>query len=382
MWNRIRRRPLAAFSLVLKRRPHSLVPLYFAVQWLGIIAVVSLYPFSGWTDSGEPLFDFLFYPLPYYNMAFDNAVNILAYMPYGFALALVPRRWGGVCAVVVAGLTSLSMELIQLYLPNRISSNLDLVCNTSGAAIGAFLALNPWVLAFGRWGKRWRDRHFFPGGATDYSLMLIALWFFTQIDPSTPFFGIVTMPRGLPQPFLSPIADPALFLFLVEAGGAMCNLTATLCFVLACSTTIRERLRCVAFFLAVAILLKVGVAGLFLKPMAFFEWINLRVLIGLSVGLAALPVLLRLPRLVLLIGSVAGFAATNYLSSQWPLTATDTLEALDLFRWSYGHLLNMHALAEVSSQVWSWAAIVCGLCGIWQSLFPPRPSRDHWDFAD
>lgn len=382
MWNRIRRSPFAAFSLASKRRPHSRVPLYFAVQWLGIIAVVSLYPFSGWTDSGEPLFDFLFYPLPYYNIAFDNAVNILAYMPYGFALALVPRRWGGLCAVLFAGLTSLSMELIQLYLPNRISSNLDLICNTLGAAMGAFLALNPLALALGRWGKRWRDRHFYAGWVTDYSLMLMALWFFTQIDPSTPFFGIVTMPRGLPQPFLSPIADPALFLFLVEAGGAMFNLSATLCFVLACSATAHERLRYAGLFLVAAMLLKIGVASLFLKSMAFFEWINLRVLIGLGVGLLLLPVLLRLPRLVLFLGCLAGFAATNYLGSQWPLMASDSFEALDLFRWSYGHLLNMHALAEVSSQVWSWAAMGVSLCGVWQSLFPPPPARDNWDFAD
>ncbi|MFO1234157.1 MAG: hypothetical protein U1E47_03455 [Rivihabitans pingtungensis] len=53
----------------------------------------------------------------------------------------------------------------------------------------------------------------------------------SRINPANPLFGVVVMPEGLPQPFESPIADPALFLFLLEAGGAMLNLTATLLFI-------------------------------------------------------------------------------------------------------------------------------------------------------
>ena len=70
--------------------PHR-VPHWFALSYLGALVVVSLYPFTEWEFNGQPWLDFLLYPLPYYRTAFDQGVNVLAYVPYGVALARMFR---------------------------------------------------------------------------------------------------------------------------------------------------------------------------------------------------------------------------------------------------------------------------------------------------
>ncbi|MFD2448924.1 hypothetical protein ACFSQE_11255 [Vogesella fluminis] len=44
----------------------SHVALHAALINAALIVFLSAYPFTGWRDTGLPLFDFLFYPLPYY----------------------------------------------------------------------------------------------------------------------------------------------------------------------------------------------------------------------------------------------------------------------------------------------------------------------------
>jgi len=46
-----------------------------------------------------------------------------------------------VLTVFVGALVSLTIEIIQAWLPNRVSSMTDLLTNTFGALLGAVLAL-------------------------------------------------------------------------------------------------------------------------------------------------------------------------------------------------------------------------------------------------
>ena len=361
-------------SLTPSMTPRGHVPWLFAAICLGVIAVVSLYPLDSWQDNTEPLFDFLFYPLPYYTRRFDTIVNVLAYFPYGFALALIPRqRWLGLLlALMVTSTTSLSVELIQQFLPSRISSNLDLLCNSLGGTLGALFALNPLSRYIGQRLHRWRHRHFHPSRVTDYALLLMTLWFLTQLDPSVPFFGVVVIPKGLPQPFISPLENPALFLFLIEAGSAMLNLLGTLLLVSLCAKRSQSKLRLVLGFLCLATLIKLGIAAAFLREFAFFEWINPRVLLGLLAGLLLLLWWVRLPYT-----ARAGLGAITlggmlYLAAQWPLQA-DRSPSFSHLRWSHGHLTNLSLLAEVASHVWPWLALtLCFIGFIRQSLFASR----------
>jgi VanZ family protein len=78
----------------------------------------------------------------------DIAVNILGFMPFGFCFFLHRRfvRPNQLAAnflfvVLVGALVSLTIEIIQAWLPNRVSSTTDLLTNAAGTLLGAVLAL-------------------------------------------------------------------------------------------------------------------------------------------------------------------------------------------------------------------------------------------------
>lgn len=78
----------------------------------------------------------------------DLVLNVCAFVPYGFLLFVALRRWraatrGGALRWVIAsaGSTSLALELVQAFLPFRVSSLTDLFTNVAGALLGAALAI-------------------------------------------------------------------------------------------------------------------------------------------------------------------------------------------------------------------------------------------------
>jgi len=75
----------------------------------------------------------------------DVVINVLLYMPLGAVacLAWLPRfpRAAAAAATAFGFALSLSMELLQNYVPGRVTSLSDLATNTLGAAAGALLAL-------------------------------------------------------------------------------------------------------------------------------------------------------------------------------------------------------------------------------------------------
>lgn len=79
--------------------------------------------------------------------ASDVALNIVGFVPLGglVMVYLKNRRWADASAVVIAvaaGLViSLMIELLQVFLPSRDSSLLDVLNNTLGSGIGAGLGV-------------------------------------------------------------------------------------------------------------------------------------------------------------------------------------------------------------------------------------------------
>jgi len=83
----------------------------------------------------------------------DIVVNILGFMPFGFFTYAYLRHVGrlgkvpsALIAIALGGVTSLAIELLQVFLPTRYSSLLDLIDNTLGTALG--------VIAFSRLAAR------------------------------------------------------------------------------------------------------------------------------------------------------------------------------------------------------------------------------------
>jgi VanZ family protein len=164
-----------------------------ALVYFGLIVYASLYPFTDWRDQGVAPWSFLVAPLPRYWTGFDVLSNVLGYMPLGFLLALGALRTGRdnlalVVALLAGALLSLSMESFQVYLPARVSSNLDLLLNVLGSMLGAGVAWS--LLRLGllqRW-NRFRGSWFIEearGG-----IVLLALWPMALLFPSEIAFGL------------------------------------------------------------------------------------------------------------------------------------------------------------------------------------------------
>jgi VanZ family protein len=70
----------------------------------------------------------------------DNIVNLLGFIPFGLALAMVlQRRYSLPAIAAMCCMMSLSIEAGQLYIATRTPSTDDLLLNTLGGTLGAWL---------------------------------------------------------------------------------------------------------------------------------------------------------------------------------------------------------------------------------------------------
>ena len=333
------------------------VPLYALV-----ILSVSLYPFSGWRWPNQPVWAFLGYTLPYYKTPLDDTLNILAYVPLGASLLLSLRqRLHPVPALALAwllpSLLSFSIETLQVFLPTRVASNLDIFNNSGGALLGA---IGAWLLAAKPIMHRLavlRHSWFRDGTHVDYGLVVIALWFITQLDPSIPLFGVIVPPHGLPQPFDAPISDPSLFLRTLEGLNAGLNLLTLSLLLTVLLAQRRFMVRGIAILATLTLLLKLALAGMLLKPFALFQWLNWPIAIGLLSGILLLPLLLRLRRRWRALLTVLALCFNLIVDALWPLRETP-LSALKLFRWSGQQLLNFNGMAHTIADIWPFLALL------------------------
>ena len=77
----------------------------------------------------------------------DLAINVFGLIPLGFCFsALFAWRIGVkrclLFATILGFCVSLTIEILQAYMPTRVSGTTDLITNTSGTALGAWLYLN------------------------------------------------------------------------------------------------------------------------------------------------------------------------------------------------------------------------------------------------
>lgn len=357
--------------LARKAKPTMVSPFFFAVALL-VILILSWYPFSGWRFTGEPVFAFFTYPLPYYFTLFDNAINILAYIPLGLSAALILRRsrLALIYATLIGLAVSMGVEFVQQFLPSRIASNMDILSNGFGALLGAVMGV---LFSHRAVMRRWllfRHDYLAPGAAVEWGGIWLLLWFTTQLDPSLPFLGVVVQPQGLPQPFISPLNNPALFLRLLEGGGMMLHLLGVALFVSVLVRESRQIPRAMLGVLFFALLIKMAFAGMLLQPEQFFAWLNLNIVVG---GLAGGIVLWILWQLNRRLRSIAGFIAlfaASWISYLWPLSA-DEGSQLMIFKWNYGHLQHFNGLSHAIGDVWPFGAMLFFL------YFMAFPTQEH-----
>jgi VanZ family protein len=138
-------------------------------------------------------------------------VNIAIYVPLGFTAHLAFRnvrlrffRFYG--PVMLGVLLSTSVELAQLYTPNRDTSLLDLITNVAGAALGTVMATLFQRMAVGR------PKHAWLVPADRGALMLVfcrAAWL---VFPMFPIYGHHELVRKLLVFAHSPVFAPVAIL--------------------------------------------------------------------------------------------------------------------------------------------------------------------------
>jgi len=326
--------------------------------WLTIgytlfIVYGSLSPFFGWRDQGLNFIEVLRAPFLLTYTAFDALINLLSYLPFGLLIGLALRkRYGAPVSVILclcAGMAlSASMEYLQMYLPTRTSSNMDLLSNSAGTLIGALLAVSmiSWTWFFSRL-TRWRSELFLHGHEMDFGLALLALWTFGQINPSLPMLGNVFISEAARQPFVT--IPPAPFDGW-ESGAVALNLLMLGALMLTLLRNPRNIFTTLLVILGIVALVKFITAALLLKSWALLLWINSEAMLGILLGILLLLAASWLPRSATFgFGTMAAacyFAIVNFV-----FNGNSPSAAMSIYHWHYGHLLNYNGLAQTITLV-------------------------------
>ena len=325
--------------------------------YVALVAYASLYPLEGWLHFGVSPLDFLWAPWPRKFNAFDIAVNVMGYMPFGFlcVAALYPRPRGAAALALAAGsatLLSTSLEALQNYLPTRFASNVDVLSNLAGAALGAALGRRfaPWLLHHGLL-HRLRASGFRPGAGVDLGLALLGLWLFLQLNTETLLFGAGDL-RELVSSATGRLRAPEFFVS-VEALTAAANLVVIALLVSALVTPRRAVRPAFLGLVAAALVMKIAAFALITR-IDSFAWLTPGAEEGLAVGLALGLLAVSLPRTVgLALAAVLIMAATVLVNLAPPnpyLSATVRL-------WHQGYFLNFNGLTRLVSAAWPFLAL-------------------------
>jgi VanZ family protein len=325
--------------------------------YAALTVYASLYPLEGWRDAGVSPFAYLASPWPRYVTAFDLAANVLGYMPYGFlcALALHPRLRGVAAfaaAVASALVLSLVLEAAQTYLPARVATNLDTLCNVAGAACGAALGvlLVPSVLVGPL--KRWRSALFFEGAGIDVGLALIALWLFMQLNPATLLFAAGDL-RDLLAAGPGRARGPEFFV-AIEAFTAAANLVSVGMLVSVIVRAPHSPRVLFAVLVLAAIAVKVAAFAIVMRAEHVLAWVTPGAQFGLAGGIAIALAAMALPRVArLALAAVLIMAATVLVN----LAPPNPYLAATLKLWQQGHFLNFNGLTRLVSALWAFAAL-------------------------
>ncbi|MDD5296211.1 MAG: VanZ family protein [Rhodocyclaceae bacterium] len=327
-----------------------------ALAYLLLVLYASLYPVVTWRDNGAPLFEFLFARWPRYWTGLDLGLNVAGYLPLGFLLtsALTARFKPGraaLLALLFSSALSLAMEVLQNYLPSRVSSNVDLATNTLGAFLGVLMGLR-WggALRVGGAVHRWRMRRLHRGKLTDFGLVLLLLWLLTQISPEILLFGTGSL-RGLLgfAPALDFTAERfrTVETWIAASGALGVGL-------LAWRLMRRPSRWLLATLFLLALLVRSGAAMALMTPDDLLRWATPGALAGLAWGLILLYGATFLPRVwQQSLGALALLFATILVN----LAPENPYLLHSLHIWRQGHFLNFNGLTRLASSLWPLFAL-------------------------
>lgn len=350
--------------------------------YFGLIVYASLYPFSGWRDQGVEPWLFLAAPLPKYWTVFDVVANVLGYMPLGFLMALTALRAGrGHLALKwtvpgVLGLSfvlSLVLESLQVYLPDRVPSNLDLMLNTVGATLGAGSA---WGLErlglLQRW-SRFRASWFVEDARG--ALVLLALWPLALLFPSVVPFGLGQVLERLEDALAGALADSPFLEWLplrevelqpmLPAGEWLSVLLGLLipCLLGYCIIQLKtKRVWFLGWMMASGLAATALSTALSFGPEHAWAWLSTPAQAALVSAVILSLALLWVPHKACAALAVLALGVELSLINQTPI---GPYFEQTLFFWEQGKFIRFHGLAQWLGWLWPFATLAYVLSLLW-----------------
>jgi VanZ family protein len=339
-----------------------------ALLFYGLLIVyASWYPFSGWRSNGLPLLAYLAAPLPYYWTWFDLAVNVAGYVPFGVLLvfALYPQVRGAgamLLAIAIGTLLSGTMETVQNFLPSRVASNLDLLTNAAGVAIGAIAGMLA-TRTFLEESRILALRRLWFSQEASRGLIVLGLWPLAQIYPQAYLFGhgqwLPVLSEWLSDWWSSPVDLGALVrrgieptieqYWLAETIVAACGLTGAVLTLLCLSRERAPRLALALLLAGAALAVKTLAFALLFAPQNAFAWLTPGARGGVLVGAIMLSGLYAAPavaqRRVAALALLISLAAVNIVPANPYFEST-------LQTWVQGKFLNFNGAARFLSLAW------------------------------
>lgn len=341
--------------------------------WLyaAVIVYASLYPFEGWRVQGIAPWSFLMAPWPRYWTGFDLVSNVLGYAPLGFlgcvALLRLRPRWPAVLLMtVLALLLSFGLESLQMFLPMRVPSNVDLGLNVVGAWLGALVArvLAAWGLV-AHW-SRWRDRWFVQDASG--ALVLLALWPLALMFPVSVPFGLGQVFERLEAAVAHALQDtpwidwlpmrevelqPLLPVSEVLCIGMGLMLPSLLAF--SVLRGLSQRLWMSTLGLVLGVAASSLSAALTWGPGHAWDWIGQEVLVGWALAALCLGLMIRLPARVCLVAALVFLVWQLSLLNQ---ASADVYFAQTLQNWEQGRFIRFHGLIQWLGWLWPYALLL------------------------
>jgi VanZ family protein len=341
------------------------------IAYMLLLIYASLSPFRGWQwPQAITLFEW-----PKYITSFDNFINVVAYVPFGAMLASRLRRrllreqrqrphlYAGAVALFIAASFSICMELLQSFLPTRVTSSLDVLTNTSGALLGVLLVLS----AIGRgWiarAEHWRLRHFAHQAHVDWGLLIVGMWLCAQLNPAIPFFESGLVAANVVKPGIALTSLPTeinsveFWTLMPQAIGIALNVTAFSLLISLILHPMKRALLNVLLVLMTGLLAKIFMAALLLKAPQLASTLSPATLIGLTSGLLLfIFISKRAFRWRAFWATLAVFAGGAFSKISSVYSALD--DTLKLFNWPHGQLANFANLTSWINEVWPLVAVV------------------------
>lgn len=352
-------------------RPSSFLRAALLV-YVFLIVYASLYPFSDWQSAGIFPLSYLHGPLPRYWTWFDVLINVAGYVPLGLLLATAvsPLLRGArafLFALVAGTLLSLAMEALQVYLPSRVSSNLDLMTNACGTLIGAFLGtmLSPVIFR--------EDRmHYFIQRWLRFKssrvLIIPMLWPLAQIYPQNYLFGhgevlpvlsewfsvLMGRPIDMSDLVMRGIQLTAEQYWLSETIITATGMTGAILILLCILQKTAPRIQMAILLLLVTLLFKTMACALFFEPKNALVWLTPGAIGGLLVGFLMLSGLIFTPpqvqRRMAIYMLLICLVTVNILPDNQYFVST-------LQAWSQGKFLNFNGAARFMAMIWPFMAL-------------------------